>query len=106
MLAFCEYPIYDFRTTRHGGSWRVGGDPGGTCIVRVIPSGASAAARSISVSVRAGSVAVPVHGTLSAEGHALFELRGGQAIEIRCERSSPPADGAIIIGAMAATGAH
>jgi len=104
MLAFCDYPMYDFVATRNGGSWRVGGDPAGTCTLRVIPVDASAEARSISTSIRAGSVSVPVEGTLSAEGHALFELRGGAAIEIRCEQPSASSDGAIVIGAMAAKG--
>jgi hypothetical protein len=104
MLAFCDYPMYAFEATPGGGSWRVGGDPRGSCLLRVIPAEMSAAPRAISASVRAGSVAVPVHGKLSAEGHAVFALRGGQTVEIRCDE--PSADDALIVGTMAAMGAH
>ncbi len=105
MLAFCDYPMYDFAAEPDGGSWRVGGDIGGTCVLRVIPASSSAAARSIRASFRAGSVSVPVRGKLSAEGHALFALRGGQTVEIRCGEARDSTDG-IIVGAMAADGAH
>ena len=106
MFAFCDYPMYDFVSTRDGGSWRVGGDSAGTCLLRVIPADPSAGARSISRISPCGSVPVPLQGKLSAEGHALFTLRGGQTVEIQCAESSQPADGAIVAGAMAAKGAH
>jgi hypothetical protein len=105
MLAFCDYPMYDFVTMRNGGSWRVGGDPNGTCTLRIIPADESAKARSISTSIRTGNVSVPVRGQSSAEGHALFELRGGRTVEMRCEQSLSSADGAIVVGALAAEGA-
>jgi hypothetical protein len=102
MTAFCDYPMYDFASTRQGGSWRAGGDPAGTCVLRVIPTGPDTEARMVSASVRAGSVAVPLDATLSPEGHALFTLRGGQTVDIQCAQASRPADGAVIVGAMAA----
>jgi len=101
MLAFCNYPMYDFVSKPDGATWRVGGHPGGTCLLRVIPSDPNAPPRSISASVRAGSVSVPVHGKLSAEGHALFALRGGQTVEIRCEETVQSVDDSVVVGAMA-----
>ncbi len=103
MIAFCNYPMFDFVPARDGGSWRVGGDPRGSCELRVGPADVAGIARSITVTVEAGSVSVPVHGKLSADGHATFALRGGQTVAIHC---AEPSDGSLVVGPMAAAGEH
>jgi hypothetical protein len=106
MIAFCDYPMFDFAPTAEGGSWRVGGNPSGSCTLRVVPADVNVKARSISVSIGAGSVPVPVHGTMSAEGHALFSLRGGQTIDIRCVGLSETSEYSVVVGTLAANGEH
>ncbi len=100
MIAYCDYPMYDFESSRDGGRWRVGGDPRGSCDLHVVPADADVKARSVSVSVSAGAVAVPVRGRLSAEGHAVFRLRGGQLVEIRCADEADQSGSAIVVGPM------
>jgi hypothetical protein len=106
MMAFCNYPMYDFVQLPDGATWRAGGDPRGNCELRVAPSDLGADPRSVTVTVQAGSVAVPVAGKLSAEGHATFNLRGGQTITIQCTEPSERTDQALIVGAMASAGEH
>lgn len=101
-LAYCNYPMYDFRPARDGGRWRAGGDPRGSCELRIIPAGAGAQPRAVSVTVRAGAVRVPLTGRLSPQGHAVFRLRGGREVEIRCVPAAAAAATAIVIGPLAA----
>lgn len=104
VLLFCSYPAYD--PTRAPGSgtrslsWRIGGDPRGTCEVRVIPGSADMPASDVTLRTRAGSIEVPLHGRLTPEGHAAFTVRGGSSLEIRLgERAA--AEHAVRIGVPA-----
>ncbi|HTW84044.1 MAG TPA: hypothetical protein VMD91_08270 [Candidatus Sulfotelmatobacter sp.] len=102
LLAYCDYPAYDFREDGRTVSWTTGGDPRGTCTLRVMPAGANLAATGIRVEAQAGSVRVPLHGTLSAEGHALFALRGAQTIHITWSREPATTGATVVVGAMCA----
>jgi hypothetical protein len=46
-------------------------------------------------------VAVPLHGTLTAEGHAAFGIRGGQTVEIAWNPSASGDDTGVEIGGIA-----
>ena len=100
MLAYCEYPICDFESTPDGATLRIGGDPRGSCMLRVAPSDASVRPQAISVRVEAGSVPVPVDGTVSAEGHAVFSVRGGQTVTIRVAKASAKTEHSLVVGAL------
>lgn len=82
-LVFCDYPMYGFSHDREGVMWRAGGDPRGSGELRVIPADAEMHPMRVEVTTRAGTVDVPVHGSISPEGHALFSIRGGQQFVIR-----------------------
>ena len=84
-LVFSEYPMYDFRTLNADDTrmtWRAGGDPRGTYGLRVIPGGADARPLVAEAWMKVGRTRVSVHPTITAEGHALFNLRGGHRVEI------------------------
>jgi hypothetical protein len=83
-FAFCDYPVYDFQVDakRKRVSLRVGGDPRGSCELRIIPRAADTEPLAFAVTTRAGSVVVPIHGKQTVEGHAAFPLRGGHTVEI------------------------
>jgi hypothetical protein len=106
MTAFCNYPMFDFAPEQDGATWRVGGDPRGSCELRVVPADLAVKACCVAVTVEAGSVSVPVHGKLSADGQAKFTLRGGQKIMIRCAEPSDRTEHSLIVGAMKAAGEH
>jgi hypothetical protein len=81
---FCNYPLYDFVWDDAGRvTFRTGGDPRGSCDLRFIPASADGQVVSAAVTVMAGSVPVAIDGRLSAEGHGLFKLRGGQQVEAK-----------------------
>lgn len=100
-LAFCDYPMYDFQvdSSGRGASWRADGDPRCTAELRVIPQDANREPTVVSVITHAGDIAVPLRGSHTVEGHAAFEIRGGQTLEIRLgapDESAPK--GAVVIG--------
>jgi hypothetical protein len=101
---YCNYPMYDFTSDVRAGEtvagWRAGGDPRCSCELRVIPLDANAPPAAVTVTVRAGEVRVPLRGTISAEGHAVFELRGGQQAEIRWRGTGSDDAHAITVGAL------
>lgn len=104
VLAYCNYPMYDFSLTKAGvARWRAGGDPRGSGELRIIPAGLRTGATSISVWTRSGKVRKALRGHISPEGHAVFTVRGGQSIEIECRpvKGSTTSRG-ITIGALAA----
>jgi hypothetical protein len=84
-LVYCDYPMYDFALDDdgRGASWRAGGDPRGTCELRVIPDGANVPPVTVGATTRAGAVTVPLRGKHTVEGHARFPLRGGQTVQLR-----------------------
>ncbi|GAC1412441.1 MAG: hypothetical protein NVS2B17_24780 [Candidatus Velthaea sp.] len=86
---FCEYPVYDVRTKRSRGkivvTGRTGGDPRGSCALRIVPRDGYAQHLDFTVTVRAGRVDVPLDRHTTAEGHAVFTLRGGQALTVGWE---------------------
>jgi hypothetical protein len=82
-FAFCEYPLYDVRRDEDGAACRTGGDPRGSCALRLIPIDENAPPVTVEVTAQAGAVAVPLHGEHTVEGHALFTLRGDQRVRIR-----------------------
>jgi hypothetical protein len=104
-LAFCDYPMYDFREDagKNRAFWRAGGDPRCSAELRVIPQDANAEPLSVTVTTRAGEVVVPLHGTHTAEGHAAFSIRGGQELQIAWGPASPERPG-IEIGGIARGG--
>jgi hypothetical protein len=104
MLAYCDYPMFDFAASNDGGAWRAGGDLRGTCLLRVLPADARVPARAVFVRRSAGSTAVPVRGSVSVEGHAVFELRGGQTVTIACTDPSEAGDDGVVIGAVPVEG--
>ncbi len=63
-------------------SWRVGGDPRCSCVVRIIPHDVEMPPLRVTLTTRAGGVVVPLRGELTAEGHAAFAVRGGQSVEL------------------------
>ena len=83
-LAFCDYPMYDFRADakRRRATWRAGGDPRCAAELRVIPHDPAMEPLTVAVTTRAGEVVVPLRGKQTAEGHAAFAIRGGQTVEI------------------------
>jgi hypothetical protein len=83
-MAFGDYPMYGFRADakKRRAWWRAGGDPRCAAELRVIPQDPAMQPLVVTVTTRVGDVVVPLHGRLTAEGHAAFEIRGGQALEI------------------------
>jgi hypothetical protein len=94
--AFSGYPMYDFRVDekKRSATWRAGGDPRCPAELRVIPQDPAMEPLSVTVTTRAGDVVVPLHGRLTPEGHAAFDIRGGQPVEISWRPSASPAGGA------------
>jgi hypothetical protein len=89
-VAFCDYPMYDFECASESAgraTWRAGGDPRGSCELRIIPQDLDMQPVVVDVSTNAGEVSVPLRGRQTPEGHAAFTLRGGQTVEIRWTRS-------------------
>lgn len=100
---YSDYPMYDFTEHDDGRlTWRAGGDPRGCAQVRVFFSAAEPERHLVRAWTRAGDVRVPLRGELSAEGHALFTIRGAHVIEIACARSdATPEKDEIAIGSPA-----
>lgn len=87
---FCNYPFYDFAATEDGSavSFRVGGDPRGTCEIRVMSTDADARLGDVTLVVRAGEVPVTVKERRTPEGHVAFDVHGGQAVELRLDEGA------------------
>jgi hypothetical protein len=105
-LAFSDYPMYDFRADekKRRATWRAGGDPRCPAELRVIPQDPAMEPLNVTATTRAGDVVVPLHGRLTAEGHAAFDIRGGQWVEIAWSPSVSQRGGAdpgIEIGGIA-----
>jgi len=105
-MVYSNYPMFEFTPSGDGSaSWRAGGDPRCSGELRVIISDISQPARAVTVSVRAGTVAVPLAGRLSYEGHAVFEIRGGQTIYLSCIDPALVSDESpLVIGSLSARG--
>ncbi len=103
-FVYCNYPMYDF-TIVDGGrtcTFRTGGDPRGSCEVRVIPSSPDTPRTMVALTCQAGAVSVPVAGEVTPEGHAIFSVRGGQQIAVTCGAGSNDAGPkAVVLGAFA-----
>jgi hypothetical protein len=84
-MIFCTYPIYDYAAKKRGSvtvaGLRVGGDARGECQLRVVPIDAEKPALPHVVTKRGQSN--HLRGTMSVEGHAVYELRGDTSYEIR-----------------------
>jgi hypothetical protein len=102
--AFSNYPMYDFSVDDNGiAAWRAAGDPRCTAELRIFIDAPTAEPCAVSVTVRAGDVRVPLRGSISPEGHAVYPFRGGQTIEIDCRHMrGTPDDGCIVIGPLVA----
>jgi hypothetical protein len=102
-LAFCDYPMYDFRADakKRRASWRADGDARCAAELRVIPRDPNMEPLSVTVTTRAGEVVVPLHGRLTAEGHAAFDIRGGQPVEIGWGPAASDEKSRVEIGGMA-----
>ncbi len=105
-FAFSDYPMYDFAAEASGrrATWRSGGDPRGAAELRVIPRDPDMDPLAVTVTARAGEVAVPLRGKLTAQGHAAFPIRGAQTLEIRWDAPERAPEGAIEIGGFARGG--
>jgi hypothetical protein len=101
LTIFADYPMHDFSVTANGARWRSGGNADGEATLRIVPAGESTPPQAVAVFRIAGSVRVPVAGTVTPEGHAAFPLRGEQHIEIRCAAPGEAPDAAIVIGPLA-----
>lgn len=88
LLVYCNYPAYDFREGDGTASWTVGGDPRGSCELRIIPAHPNLPATAVRARTLVAKAPVPLSGSLSCEGHAVFTARGGQVVTIAF---SPPA---------------
>ncbi|GAC1406178.1 MAG: hypothetical protein NVSMB64_11640 [Candidatus Velthaea sp.] len=106
LVAYCNYPMYDFALDEAGrATWRAGGDPRGTCELRVMPRDATARPAAVSVWTSAGEVRYALRGRVSPEGHAVFAVRGGQRVEIEYAEAARPGDVShVVIGALATNG--
>jgi hypothetical protein len=99
---FCSYPMFDFSDNEDGTAvWRADGDPRCEAQLRVFPTEKMNSTYVVSVCAGAGIVLDPIPGTLSPGGHAVFTIRGGQTVELRCSESGGGMDG-IIIGPLTA----
>jgi len=105
-MAYSNYPMLEY--TPHddnSATWRAGGDPRCSGELRIFLSDVAQPARAVFVSVEAGTTTVPLVGRLSAEGHAVFELRGGQTAHLSCVDPALVSDEtALIIGSLSARG--
>ena len=105
-MAYSNYPMLEFTSNGDGSAtWRAGGDPRCSGELRVFIPDVAQPARAVFVTARAGTVAVPLVGHLSPEGHAVFELRGGQTVDLRCVDPALVADESpLVIGSLSARG--
>ncbi len=102
LLAYCSYPMYTFtRANETTVTWTAAGDARCSAELRVIAEDLTQPPRWVSVGFRAGNVRVPVEGRISPEGHAVFTVRGGQTVEIRCAEASAE-DGDVRVGSLVA----
>ena len=85
-LVFCQYPLYDVRSTGAAFKFRTGGDARGACELRIIPLDADREAPAASVRAAAGSSRAAIDGKRTVEGHLAFALDGGSAHEVRFVR--------------------
>ena len=106
-MVYCNYPAYDFALKRGAGgatkaTWRVGGDPRGTCEVRVIPIDANMPPATVTLTIKAGTVRVPIEGKITPEGDAAFAVPGGREVEIGIQSAAKAATKrGVVIGAPA-----
>src|ERR1700733_5987679 len=101
-LAFCDYPVYDFRPDAKSGraSLRAGGDARCSGELRIIPQDPNMEPLDVTVTTRAGDVTVPLRGSHTAEGHAAFSVRGGQSVEIAWALPATARVPGVVIGGM------
>ena len=99
-MVACQYTLYDAKIDTSGRTLRgrVGGDPRGTCELRIVPRDASMPKAHVTLSRQDGAARTALEGRLSPEGHAVFEVRGGDGVEIRFRKTR--ADASVEIGAM------
>ena len=81
-LLFCEYPLEELSKTR----FRVVGDPGMQCTVRLIPTGPNAELAEDAIAI-AGSKRHKI--ARSVEGHITYEVCGGDVITLKPRRKRP-----------------
>jgi hypothetical protein len=103
-MVYANYPMYDYSVNHEGvASWRAGGDPRCSGELRVMIDDIVSRPCAVSVSTRAGDVLVPIEGSISPEGHAVFPVRGGATIQIHCRPDEPAGDHSVAIGPLAAS---
>lgn len=103
-VAYSSYPMFDFvHNGERGATWRAGGDPVLAAELRVFMSDRNWTPCGVSAHTLVGEVRVPIRGTISPEGHAVFPIRGGQTIEIECVKlEQGTGANALVIGSLAA----
>ncbi len=84
-MMFCTYPIYEYAAKKRGNAtvaaFRVGGDGRGECQLRVVPIDAEKAA--LPHFVKKTGQSSHLKGTMSVEGHAIYDLHGDTSYEVR-----------------------
>ena len=75
---FCEYPLMNFELGAQSCRFDVGGEDGLSCRVRLIPTDASS--RLPAFTLRVTGAAKPQRGTVSSEGHLVFDVPGGSSV--------------------------
>ena len=102
LLAYSNYPMYDFRDESSRAWWRAGGDPRCQAELRIIPRSIDGQSFAVSAWTTVGENRIALSGSTSAEGHAVFVIRGGQTIEVHWVESDIAVDGQIIVGPLSA----
>ncbi|HEY4439627.1 MAG TPA: hypothetical protein VGN14_04185 [Candidatus Elarobacter sp.] len=86
LVAWCDYPTDELRRPdARTITWNIGGDPRLECELRLSPVAADTAPVRVRVTARAGEVDVPLRGTVSPEGDAVFRVHGARAVTIRLQ---------------------
>lgn len=85
VLLFCNYPILNFKLRRGRCTFETGGDSRLNTDVRLIPTDPSTGVPPFTLlaPTKNGGKPQPHHGALSSEGHLVYEVAGGSAVEIR-----------------------
>ena len=89
VLAFCEYPIYDFLAVARGKKqsviFRTGGDLRGECRLRLIPIDVEKGRAEVSIRAVQKGTKSSLSAATTVEGHSIFLLKGDCKYELQTE---------------------
>jgi len=100
ITVYSNYPMDEFSETTGTALWRAVGDARCNAELRVWMSDPAAPPLYVAVWKCAGDVRIPIEGQLSAEGHAVFPIRGDDVLEITYQTKKPSGDRALAIGSL------